>query len=133
MIESVEEFLRLCSSDDPDEYYRANTEPASLEVWREVVDRYPDARFSVAHNKTVPLEILRVLAIDPDPRVRSMVAMKRKLTADILKELAMDPDESVRLTVARHKRVPKTVLEDLRSDDWDVIREVAQERIRNDY
>ncbi|MFD4262621.1 hypothetical protein ACFWR9_34620 [Streptomyces sp. NPDC058534] len=108
MIESAEEFIRLRFSDVPEEYGRASTESAVPDVWREVIERHPEARFWVAQNKTISLEILQVLAGDPDPRVRAMVASKRKLTPDLLNMLAADPDESVRLTVARHKSVPKT-------------------------
>ncbi|MEU9380861.1 HEAT repeat domain-containing protein [Streptomyces sp. NPDC048279] len=131
MIESAEEFVRLRFSDDPEDYGRASSEPASLEVWTEIVERYPEARFWVAHNKTVPLEVLRILATDPDSKVRGMVARKRKLTPDILSDLAADPDESIRLTVARHKRTPRLVLERLQSDTWGEVREVARERIQN--
>ncbi|MET9759310.1 hypothetical protein ABZ016_09660 [Streptomyces sp. NPDC006372] len=133
MIESAEEFIRLRFSDDPEEYRRASAESASLEVWTEVVEQYPEARFWVAHNKTVPLEILRVLATDPDPRVRYVVATKRKLTPEILTDLATDPDESVRLTVANHKRVPRSVLEQLQSDDWSKVRDVARDRLEGGH
>lgn len=131
MIESAEEFVRLRFSDDPVEYGRTSSEPAPIEVWMEIVERCPETRFWVAHNKTVPLEILRVLAADADPRVRWMVATKRKLTAEILAQLAADADESVRMAVARHKRTPRTVLEELLSDDWSEVREMAGNRIRN--
>ncbi|MFI5690044.1 hypothetical protein [Streptomyces sp. NPDC051636] len=132
MIQSAEEFIRLRSSEDPDEQRRASAASASLEVWRDIVDRHPEARFWVAQNKTVPLEILRTLATDPDPKVRSMVAMKRKVTPDILADLAGDPNESVRLTVARHRLAPRSVLERLLFDSWAEIREVARDRIENE-
>jgi hypothetical protein len=129
VIESAEEFIRLRFSDAPEEYGRASSESAAPDVWREVIERYPEARFWVAHNKTVPLEILRMLANDPDPRVRSMVASKRKLTPDLLTMMAADPDESVRLAVVRHKNVPKDVLEQLRADTWEEVRDVARNRL----
>jgi hypothetical protein len=43
-------------------------------VWLGVIRDYPDMRFWVAQNKTVPVSILGVLAADDDQRVRSMVA-----------------------------------------------------------
>ena len=76
MIESPEEFLRLRGSDDPDEYQRAAHEEATLQTWVEVIERYPDMRFWVAQNKTVPLAVLEVLRRDTDERVRSMVRSK---------------------------------------------------------
>ncbi|MDQ0931466.1 hypothetical protein [Streptomyces turgidiscabies] len=130
MIESAEEFIRLRYSEDPDEYGKASAESAPLEVWTDVVEQYPEARFWVAHNKTVPLEVLRVLATDPDSKVRGMVARKRKLTPEILTQLAMDSDESIRLSVARHKKTPIPVLQELLSDEWSEVREMARDRIQ---
>ncbi|MGV9504770.1 hypothetical protein [Streptomyces tendae] len=129
MIESAEEFIRLRSSDDPEEYGRASAESADLAVWRDIIARYPESHFWVAHNKTVPLEILQMLAKDQDPKVRFMVASKRKLTPDLLTELAADSDESVRLAVARHKRAPRGVLEQLCADTWEEVRDVARDRL----
>lgn len=133
MMESAEEFIRLRFSDAPEEYGWASSEPASLEVWREVVERHLEARFWVAHNKTVPLEILRVLTNDSDPRVRSMVASKRELPPDLLTVLAADPDESVRLAVARHRNVSRGVLEQLRTDFWGEVRDVARDRLESSH
>jgi hypothetical protein len=73
VIESAEEFLRLRTSDDPDQYRQAAHDQASEGTWRDVIDRFPDMRVWVAQNKTVPLPILEELRNDPDVRVRSMV------------------------------------------------------------
>lgn len=81
MIRSADEFLALRYSDDKEQYDRAAHEEAPIEVWRELVDSYPESRFWVAHNKSVPLDILRMLATDIDPHVRGMVAGKRKPTS----------------------------------------------------
>ena len=79
------------------------SEPAELAVWLDVLENYPEARAWVAHNQTVPLEVLSILAGDPSQRVRFMVSMKWKLPPDILARLAADPDDSVRLRVARRR------------------------------
>jgi hypothetical protein len=129
MIESVAEFVRLRESEDPAEYRRAAAEPASLEVWREVVASRPDLRFWVAHNKTVPLEILRDLASDPDPRVRAMVADKRKLDAELFERLAGDPDADVRARLASNAKAPRAVLERLAADGESIVAEPARERL----
>ena len=65
------------TSDDPAEYGRAAGDAASVETWLDVVDRFPDMRVWVAHNKTVPLEVLEALRHDPDERVRRTVLQKR--------------------------------------------------------
>ena len=129
MLESAEEFIRLRYSENSDDYYRAAHEEASIEVWLQVIASYPDARFWVAQNKTVPAEVLSVLARDLDPSVRGMVARKNKLTPELLALLADDPDGSVRLSVAHHKGTPLEVLRKLSSDEWDAVRQAAGERV----
>ncbi len=76
VIDSAEEFVRLRTSEDPDDYRRAAHEAASDDTWRDVIERFPDMRFWVAQNKTVPLSILETLRHDPDQRVRWMVRSK---------------------------------------------------------
>ena len=83
MIASAEEFVELRRSERQEEYLRAAWESAPREVWLEVIQRFPDMRFWVAQNKTMPVEVLAVLARDPDPRVRSIVAMKNRLTNEL--------------------------------------------------
>jgi hypothetical protein len=131
MIDSAEEFVCLRNSWDRALYERAAHDEAPLRVWREVVERYPEMRVWVAYNKTVPLEVLKDLARDPDSRVRDMVAMKNKLTADILETLAVDPNDAVRMRVARHKHTTREILEQLRNDSWDEVRVVAAARLNN--
>jgi hypothetical protein len=129
VIESAEEFVRLRSSEDPAEYRRAAWEEAPLEVWYEVIERFPDMREWVAHNKTVPMEILRVLVRDPDVRVRDTVARKNKLDEPLLRLLAKDPDEGVRLAIAGHKKAPEGLLREMLGDPWGNINELIQERL----
>ena len=129
MIDSADEFIRLRDSDDPDDYRRAASEPATVAVWIDVIARHPDARVWVARNKTVPIEILSILAEDPNPDVRFAVSMKRKLTPELLDRLADDADESIRLQVARHRNTPTATLERLSRDDWETVAATATERL----
>ena len=76
VIESADEFVRLRLSRDPEEYGRAAHEEAAESTWRDVIERFPEMRFWVAQNKTVPLGILELLRDDPDSRVQSMVRAK---------------------------------------------------------
>ncbi len=129
MIHTAEEFVRLRTSENPDEYYRAAHEEAPIEVWLEVIRRFPDMREWVAHNKTVPIEILDVLSNDTDENVRLMVAAKRKLPEYLQLKLATDPDSGVRHHIAWNPKATKKVLETLLDDEWSVIREKVSERI----
>lgn len=126
MIESAEEFVRLRTSRNPEEYRRAAAEEATTEVWIDVIRRFPNMRSWVAHNKSVPLEILDRLSVDQSPDVRSVVADRRKLTPELFQRLATDPDESVRARIAYNKKVPLDVLEKLISDPAALVREAAQ-------
>ncbi|WP_159702971.1 HEAT repeat domain-containing protein [Arthrobacter sp. 18067] len=129
MIASAEEFVALRCSEDPAEYHRAAHDEAGLAVWLEVIDKHPDMRFWVAQNKTVPLEILELLASDPDVRVRSFVAMKRKIGIDLLQRLAVDEDDAVRACVARHRRATPELIETLLHDESWVVRKAATEAL----
>jgi hypothetical protein len=128
MIRSAEEFIALRTSECPDEYGRSAHDEAPIEVWREVILLHPEMRRWVIHNKTVPIEILSILACDADPRVRSAVATKRKLTAELFAKLSDDEDASVRLRVAINAKVPSHLLHKLTRDDSPFVREEAQTR-----
>lgn len=61
MIRSAEEFVALRDSEIKVEYDRSAMEEAPIAVWHEVIEKFPDHRRWVAHNKTVPVEILEML------------------------------------------------------------------------
>jgi hypothetical protein len=135
VIESAEEYVRLRESEVPAEYGRAADEAAGMDVWLDVSARFPDHRKWVAHNKTVPLEILEILEIlatDRDPDIRWTVANKGKSTPAILDRLAWDPDEGVRLIVALHRKTSTETLRRLTEDTWAKISEEARRRLDPD-
>jgi hypothetical protein len=130
VIESAEEFVRLRSSENQAEYHRAAHDELPEDVCVDVIERFPDMRFWVAQNKTVPISVLRLLAADPDRRVRSMVARKRKLDEALLNQLSHDSDETVRHAVARHPKCPADILRRLAiADPWEEVRATASRRI----
>ena len=128
-ITSADEFIRLRYSERQEDRERAVSQEASLDVWKDVIARYPDARIWVVRNKTVPLEILAILLADREPQVRYAVAMKRKLTSSLLDQLATDRDESIRMRVAMHRNTSTVTLEALRNDPWVEIRTLVSRRL----
>jgi hypothetical protein len=54
MILSAEEFVSLRASDVKAEYDRATHEEALLEVWKDVLQKYPDDTVWVIHNCRIP-------------------------------------------------------------------------------
>jgi hypothetical protein len=123
MTESAEEFARLRESDDIGEQHRSSNEEIPLSVCLEVIERFPHLRSWIAHNKKVPIEVLELLASDPDPHVRDAVARKRKLTPPLFERLARDSESRVRATIAYNRSCPTPLLQDLAKDnDGDVKR-----------
>jgi len=129
MIESAEEFVYLRNSEVIEEYGRAANEEASLDTWQEVIMRYPEMKKWVAHNKSVPLEILRILAADSDRDVRWVVATKRKLSKELQLQLARDCDEGVRNRIAYNTKAYKEPLELLTHDNFESTKKKAIERL----
>ncbi len=129
MIESAEEFVYLRNSEVIEEYGRAANEEASLDTWQEVILRYPEMKKWVAHNKTVPLEILSILAADSDRDVRWVVATKRKLSKELQLQLAKDCDAGVRNRIAYNAKAYKEPLELLANDNFEPTKKKAIERL----
>jgi len=129
LITSAEEFVRLRTSDLPEEYSLAAEDEAPTTVWFEVISRFPEMREWVVHNKTVPVEILEVLARDDSASVRATVADKRKLSPELFDLLARDNDELVRNRIAYNKKAPVYVLEHLSLDASPLVRTAAMKRL----
>ena len=130
MIRSTEEFVRLRTSSDPLEYHRAAHDEAPEAVWLEIVHGHPEMKEWVAHNKTVPPPIFRLLSQDLDPKVRMAVATVRRAGDDILRLLAADPNSSVRRAVAFNAKAPRDVVEKLARDGCGHVAEGAAARLR---
>ncbi|MFN8444524.1 MAG: HEAT repeat domain-containing protein [Caldilineaceae bacterium] len=129
MINSVEEFVRLRTSNNPEEYGRAIHEPVEEQVWLEIINSQPDMIFWVIQNKNVPLGVLKQLVTSPDPSIRRAVARKRKLSFDIFTQLAQDPDEYVRQTVANNPKTPKEILIKLVDDESLLVSQSAKGKL----
>ncbi|HBS35639.1 MAG TPA: hypothetical protein DEA50_11285 [Parvularcula sp.] len=121
MILSADEFVELRRNNDP----RAAHEEANFEVWMDVISNYPDMKEWVVHNKTVPLEILLLLADDPDSDIRACVADKRKLSEQLFEKLSLDVDDLVRQRIASNKKTPFDILKRLSQDKSRLVREAA--------
>ncbi|MET8853864.1 hypothetical protein [Amycolatopsis sp. NPDC004625] len=128
-IRSAAEFISLRDSEDPELYRRAAHDDAPIDVWRDLVDHYAGYRKWVAHNKTVPADILHVLATDEDQEVRFFVAMKRRLPLEILDTLSRDTDDGIRLRVARNKTTSQEILWRLAKDPSKSVRDAVHDRL----
>ena len=129
MINSAEEFVRLRTSEDPQGYHRAANDEATVEVWKDVIQRFPEMKQWVIHNKQVQLEILELMARDPSASIRSCVADKRKLGAQLFDALSRDADESVRARIAWNQKVPVEILQRLAGDETELVRQAAATRL----
>ncbi|MEN4982912.1 hypothetical protein [Acinetobacter modestus] len=131
MINSAEEFILLRNSETRDEYIRAASEDVSDLVWIDVISRFPEMREWVAYNKTVPLNILEILARDENESVRAAVAMKRKLSPELFDLLSRDSSEEVRHRIACNKKSPIYILKTLTNDPIMFVREAALKHVEN--
>jgi len=130
MIESAEEFSRLRSSSIKEEYDRAAHEEASVAVWIDVIENYPQLRQWVAHNKTVSLEILKYL-VENHPDANLFVADKRKLSPELFDALSKDGNYLVRERIAINAKTPVHILEKLSKDSIEDVAQAARYNLRH--
>ncbi len=131
MITSAQEFIRLRESDDLAEQNRASREYADINVWLEVIEKYPDFKFWVVHNKEIQIEILELLSKDSDHDVRSAVARKRKINETIKGNLFQDVDEGVRYALISNTKLSVDELKQIKVEDSVWLKEKLDERIKN--
>lgn len=129
MINSADEFYQLRTSENPEKYLRAAWDEAPIEIWYEVLRKYPDMAFWIAQNESVQIEVLFHLSSHPEWRVRSMIASKNKITEDLQMKLAMDEDVFVRNSVARNKKATEKVLKLLVDDEDEEIKKIVKDRL----
>ncbi|HCT78361.1 MAG TPA: hypothetical protein DGG94_19715 [Micromonosporaceae bacterium] len=129
MIETVQEFIRLVNSADSADRKRAAWEEAQSSVWLTLIENHPEMRFWVAHNRTVPDDVLRKLASDLDWRVRDRIATKNACPSQILELLSHDENEAVASTVAGHPNTPTSALQGLERHPSGNVREKASRQL----
>jgi hypothetical protein len=98
----------------------------SLAHWEVLVADHPELRDFAARSPTVPEEVLRALAADPDWRVRSAAAARRNLPPDLFPALARDRSEPVRSTVAANAKAPLELVAALTRDRRESVAAVAR-------
>lgn len=129
MINTVEEFVRLCTSDLPEDQLRAKIEETTEEVLIGVIEECPYLVTSVIRSNSVTLSILAELARSPDQDIRFDVAMKRKLTPDLIEYLSQDEDETVRQRIAYNAKTPRRILAMLANDKSTIVAAAALARL----
>jgi hypothetical protein len=126
-METVQEYVQLVN----DDFKKARAVIKEAEFWIGVLKNAPDLKFEVVLNKSLPGDILSMLAKDEDDRIRSFVAMKRSLPHEVFHWLSCDENESVRMAIARNPKTPADILEKMKNDSWSEIRNVITERLRS--
>ena len=131
MIKSADEFIRLRTSEIKEEYDRSAHDNADISTWTEVIQKYPDYKEWVIHNKTVPIELLERLTLDNDPKIRSAVARKRKINDKIFLTLSQDKDENVRYALMCNTNLTVDKLRQIKTADSDWLVKQLNERIKD--
>lgn len=127
MIKSAEEFKKLRESESEEEYFRAANDASSVEVWMKILLKFPDLAFWVAHNKTIPLEILYILAEHEDEDIREIVARKRKIDLRIFEILRNDLSQSVRYALLCNTKLANNLKCLVNTEDSDWLKEKLEE------
>jgi hypothetical protein len=130
MIKSVDEFLRLRTSEIKEDYDRAANDEADISTWIEVIEKHPDYKQWVVHNKTVPIKILEMLTVDDDPAVRGAVAKKRKINDKIFMALSKDRDENVRYALMCNTKLTSEQLKQITIGDSEWLSKQLKERLK---
>ena len=131
MIKTAEEFIRFRQSESTEEQLKASQEPAAIETWLDIIDRYPNFKIWVVHNKTIQIEILEILSNDIDPIVREAVARKRKINETIFDRLSKDIDENVRYALMWNTKMTVDRIKMIRVEDSEWLKMKLIERIEN--
>ena len=129
MINTAEEFVNLRQSQGSREQEQASLDFADINVWLSVIEKYPDFKIWVVHNKTIQIEILEILASDNDPKIRSEVARKRKINDIIYERLSIDLDEEVRYALMYNTKLTKLQIERIKVEDSQWLKEKLVERL----
>ncbi|MCF1750471.1 hypothetical protein [Mariniradius sediminis] len=131
MINSADEFVQLRQSEDINEQRRASNDSADIGVWHEIIQRFPDFKLWVVHNKTIPIEILTLLAKDKDPKIRIEVARKRKISDEIFSFLSEDEDENIRYSLMCNSKLSLDKKQTIKVDDSTWLTAKLEEMIKN--
>ncbi len=131
MIRTAAEFVRLRQSENLEEQSKASREPAEIETWLEIIDKHPELKIWVAHNKTIQIEILEILSDDIDPIVRETVARKRKISDTIFDKLSQDTDENVRYALMWNTKISADKIKKIKVDDSEWLKMKLAERLEN--
>lgn len=129
LIHQASEFIAALENPESPDHSLIRFCEASTETWLEIVNHSEDATVWVALNKTIPIEVITVLAKHSSARVRRFAADKNSITPELIALLATDSDPSVRLRIANHKKTSPEILRTLLQDDWDQVVEIAREKL----
>lgn len=130
-IKSAEEYMELSKNNvvyknDPQGKFIAQEEYVPIEIWLEVLEKYPISyvKYNILLNKKLQPEIIKLLSNDKDPEVREYVARRKDITdRELFEKLASDENEMVRNTIALHSNLPIDMLEKLSYDKSLLVRQ----------
>jgi hypothetical protein len=76
---------------------------ASTQTWLEIIHHSEEAAVWVALNKTIPLEVIEVLAKHSSAQVRRFAADKNQITPGLILLLVTDSDPSACLRITKRR------------------------------
>jgi hypothetical protein len=131
MISSAEEFIKLRTSESKEEQDRATHDNAEVKTWNEIINKHPEYKEWVIHNKTIQIEILEQLTLDSDPKVRGAVARKRRINNKIFELLSVDKDENVRCALISNTNLSIEKLKQIEVNDSPWLERKLKEKLNS--
>ena len=129
LIRNASEFIDTLEHPESTDHVLIRFGTASTETWLEIVRHSEDAAVWVALNKTIPVEVIEVLARHASARVRRFAAARNRVTPELIVLLSTDSDPGVRLRIAIHKKTGAEILRQLLRDDWAEVVAIARKRL----
>lgn len=109
-----------------EEFQQARWAELPVELWLDLIDRFPEHRLIVQDQKRVPVEVLEALADDPAVQVREAVAEKKHLPLHLYEKFARDPHHQVREGIAVKVDRAPWLRERLANDPSYMVRRIVQ-------
>ncbi|HEX6445443.1 MAG TPA: hypothetical protein VF053_10170 [Streptosporangiales bacterium] len=126
-IRSVDDLVRLYTGGGTqEEFQQARWAELPVEVWFELIERFPEHRLIIQDQKRVPVDVLEALADDPAVQVREAVAEKKQLPLHLYDKLARDPHHQVREGIAAKVDRAPWLRERLANDPSYMVRRIVQ-------
>lgn len=133
MIKSADDLVHFYTGGGTqEEFQKARWAELPVDIWLDLIARFPEHRLIVHDQKRVPVEVLEALADDPSVQVREAVSGKKHLPLHLYEKFAKDPHPEVRGGIAAKIDRAPWLRERLANDPSYWVRRIVQRKAYED-